>query len=239
MPHHLHTSVVLFAACFLFMPVASPVSSRKPTHPAKPANIAKQFVIDTNRPFVYLQFEHVGQSDSKCYDEPTDRVWLRLVNNSAVPIRIMASGAPEDCPYDEVRIMYEVIPDRESLVIAEGASVPVPPLSFPATSAPEQELPAIDSSDRLDSEEMPGGYMFDVGSEIRILPGKSIRVSFPVNSLGRRRQHGKNWHVEIPFKFDLPQGKGPRDPVVGGEPLMVIVYSVWDLPEMNEKIVPK
>ena len=49
--------------------------------------------------------------------------------------------------------------------------------------------------------------MFHVASLITIGPGEEILFSLPVNHLN------KNWHIEIPFNFELPQGKGPRDPL--------------------------
>jgi hypothetical protein len=37
--------------------------------------------------------------------------------------------------------------------------------------------------------------------------------------------------MEIPYEFDLPRGKGPRQQIVGGQPSMILSYSAWDLPE--------
>jgi hypothetical protein len=49
----------------------------------------------------------------------------------------------------------------------------------------------------------------------------------PVNHLS------KSWHVEIPFEFELPKGKGSRDPINGGIPVMAVQYSLWDLPSKS------
>jgi len=76
---------------------------------------------------------------------------------------------------------------------------------------------------------MPMGYDAEVSSVERIPPGNSLLFSIPVTHLS------KAWHVEIPYKFDVPPGKGPRQPIVGGEPKMVLLYSAWDLPEDVER----
>jgi len=81
---------------------------------------------------------------------------------------------------------------------------------------------------------MPRGYMEEVASLVTVGPGEEILFRMPVNHLS------KWWHVEIPFEFELPKGKGPRDPLNGGEPNMVVQYSLWDLPpkartELGEK----
>jgi hypothetical protein len=200
-------SLVLCLGYFLLTSWNIPVSAQTSTH-SKPS--AQQFVIDPNRPFVYLLFDHVAQSDPKCHDEPATRVWARLVNNSSVSIKMLASGQLETCHSDEVRIAYVVEPDRRGLEVGGPTDEP-------------------------DSEIIPSGYPIHVGSEVQVLPGKSIAVSFPLRDLGKRSDHGKNWHVEIPFQFVLPKGKGPRDPVIGGEPSMVLIYSIWDVPEEQPK----
>jgi hypothetical protein len=36
--------------------------------------------------------------------------------------------------------------------------------------------------------------------------------------------------MEIPFSFGMPRGHGSRDEVIGGEPIMSLRYSRYDLP---------
>jgi len=82
-------------------------------------------------------------------------------------------------------------------------------------------------------EKMPGGYMMDVGSLVTIMPGKQILFSIPINHVSKR------WHIEIPFEFDLPKGKGSRDPKVSLGPSMIIEYSMEDLPPEFRAAVEK
>lgn len=66
--------------------------------------------------------------------------------------------------------------------------------------------------------------MVEIGSSESIPPGESILFSIPMNHLSER------WHVEIPYDFELPQGRCCRDPKVGGQPHMVVDYEFRDLP---------
>ena len=72
---------------------------------------------------------------------------------------------------------------------------------------------------------MPRGGMSEVFSSVTLGPNEDVLFSVPANSLSEK------WHMEILFEFDLPRGKGLRDPNNGGTPQMVIYYAIWDLPE--------
>ncbi len=173
------------------------------------------FVIDPNRPYVYLEFDHIGPGIPRDEGEPKTRVWLRLMNNCRVPIVVTENGTPDGSPKDERQIMYEVVPS-----IVMGFGVP----EFGPRAEDSKTKRRSDEPTTADSDRIPRGYMGDVGSRESVYPGKEILFSVPVNHLGRR------WHIEIPFAFDLPQGKCCREDNIGGEPEMVIAYTLWDLP---------
>jgi hypothetical protein len=179
---------------------------------------AESFVIDLNHPYVYLKFDHFGAGIPRNRNEPTSRIWLRLVNNCRVPIIVSTFGVPDGSPKGEAGVMDTVVP-----VVVSGATgsgtVPLEPLPPPLGSASPEQKPSTDAK----ADEMPEGYMFEVGSSESIPPGKNILFSVPTNHLGKR------WHFEIPFRFDLPEHKGRFDESIGGEAQMVITYSVWDL----------
>ncbi len=174
------------------------------------------FVIDPNRPYVYLKFDHVGPGIPRAEHEPKTRTWLWLMNNCNVGIVVTENGTPDGSPKEERQIMYEVVP-----TVVPSFGLP----SFDATvgdTKPKQEK--ADDSDSNDSETIPQGYMGDVGSSESIAPGERILFSAPVNHFSER------WHIEIPYTFDLPKGKCCRATDVGGQPKMVIEYGSWDLP---------
>lgn len=48
----------------------------------------KQFVIDESKPYVYLVFDHIGDRKPVSEREGSKGLWLRLVNNCGLPIKI-------------------------------------------------------------------------------------------------------------------------------------------------------
>ena len=72
---------------------------------------------------------------------------------------------------------------------------------------------------------MPNGYDGDVSSTATLNASESLLFSIPVNHLS------SEWHIEIPFHFELPHKRPQHYEVnIGGQPHMVITYWVSDLP---------
>jgi hypothetical protein len=189
------------------------------------------FVINRNRPFVYLKIDHVGQGEPRSEDEPDTRVWLRLTNNCRVPIIVRTFGVPEGSPKYEQGVMYEVVANPPVFggmqVYMPGPSTPHQPHGV--TEPKEQSAPT-----QTESDETPSGYMFHVGSFQSLAPGEQVLFSVPANHFDTR------WHIEIPIKFDLPKGKDSRDESIGGLPKMAVDYSLWDLsPQVRKKLEKK
>jgi hypothetical protein len=157
---------VLLCACVL---PAQRIAKKGPQRPPS-------FVLNRNKPFVYVEFLGVGKREPLRANEASEGVWLRLVNNCRVPIRFMAHGGNG----------YEAIPDEE--VVYDRYSGPVATMPDGTQSPPPQQP----------LSEMPGGYMFHVGSDYTLASGKSLSFSVPVNHVA------KDWHIEIPFQFVLP-----------------------------------
>jgi hypothetical protein len=184
------------------------------------------FLIDVNRPFVYVKFDHIGPGAPRSADEPNSRIWLRLTNNCRIPILVRANGVPDESPKDEVGLEWRVVPDPNIEGVVSFSTSEKEPLQTGQNSEIQKS--------GLKTDEIPRGYMEEVASLVTIGPGEEVLFSMPANHLSKR------WHVEIPFEFELPKGKGPRDPANGGEPMMVVSYSLWDLPpkartELGEK----
>ena len=192
------------------------VWSQSPSQTSAPPT---RFVIDENRPYVYLRFDHMGAGARFSDDEPPKRVWLRFVNNCNVGIVLRTFGVPEGTLKDEVGVIHHVVKNPPQFRI-HGVDNDPPPLNAQSSEPPQQAR-------------MPTGYDSDVSSAEIILPGQSVLFSVPVTHLS------KSWHLEVPYKFDVPSGKGPRQPIVGGEPRMVLLYSAWDLPEDIQQQLPK
>jgi hypothetical protein len=199
------TAVVI--ALFLLCPLAS--SWGQSSRTSAPSS---QFVIDENRPYVYLRFDHMGTGVRFSDDEPPNRVWFRFVNNCDVGIVLRTFGAPDGSLKDEVGVIHYVEKDEAILEVTSGIGNRPP--------APNEK-----GSKSRETAKMPMGYDAELSSVHHVSPGNSLLFSIPVTHLS------ESWHIEIPYKFDVPIGKGPRQPIVGGEPKMVLLYSVWNLPE--------
>jgi len=169
------------------------------------------FKLDPDRPFVYLRFDHSGKGSPRRSDESKDRIWLRLVNNCKMTISVRTFGMPNEGPKDETGVMLAVVATPPEMITSEEPLIP-------SDSTPKED-------------EMPPGYISEVGSSLTIRPGKDILFSFPRNSLG------KLWHVEIPFSFDLPSGPAPRPVNVSStEPQMSVAYFPYDIPNKVKRI---
>jgi hypothetical protein len=184
---------------------------------ASPDHTASRFLLNPEHPFVYLKFDHIGLSGEN--EEPISRMWLWLVNNCEIPIRVRTFGAAAGHLKNEIGVVDEVVlnPKIRIHILATDSAGKVH--EFP---------PPVE-----DQGVMPQGYEMELSSSESIPPGRAILFSVPVNHVS------KKWHMEIRFEFDLPGGKGPRDPVTGGEPNMVLEYNLWDLPPERQAEVER
>jgi len=182
-------------------------------------DIAERFIFNKERAFTYLQFDHVGQGPRRNEKEPAYRIWLRFVNNCRVPIVIRTSGVPDGSPVGEVGIFHSVVANPPTygysggVILESGASAK--PAESPAATPP-----------------MPEGYDTDVSSTETLQASESLLFSIPINHLS-----GK-WHIEIPFRFDVPHKRPLHyEASIGGQPHMVITYFLSDLPTDARKQV--
>jgi hypothetical protein len=67
------------------------------------------FVINPNRPFVYLEFDHIGKGIQRNEDEPAMRLWFKFVNNCNHAVKLRTYGVPEGSPPNEVGVIDDVV----------------------------------------------------------------------------------------------------------------------------------
>jgi hypothetical protein len=183
------------------------------------------FVLDANRPFVYLKFDHVGKGVRRSDDEPALRVWLRFVNNCSVPITLRANGVPKGSQPGEVGVNDDVVPDRPMLTITADNGEPQ---AKPEPDSNMRDSEATKNSEQSRAAKMPSGYTSEVFGLVIVASGQSVLFSVPFDHLGSSTG---NWHMEIPFSFAVVNGRFPRDPAVGGEAMMSIWYAYYHLPD--------
>ena len=154
------------------------------------------FVLDRNQPFVYVEFLRVGKREPLREKEVSEGVWLRIVNNCRVPIQFMANGGNGDEAIPNEKVVYD---EYNGVVTTMPDGKQSPPPQKPRS-------------------EMPGGYMFHVGSNYILTPGKGLSFSVPINHVA------VDWHIEIPFDFVLQS-----TPCC--QPRMSAVFFLDDVPE--------
>jgi hypothetical protein len=72
-------------------------------------NFARQFVIDSSKPYVYIKFDHIGDRKPVNDWESSKGMWLRLVNNCKLPIQISVLGSSTGDT--GVLLNFEVVPE--------------------------------------------------------------------------------------------------------------------------------
>jgi hypothetical protein len=180
------------------------------------------FERDANQPFVYLKFDHVGTGVRRRDNEPSSRIWFHFVNNCNVSIRLRLYGAPDGSAAGEVGVMDNVVPDPPMLtIVSDGDST--------------TKMAGVGTGQKKEVQ-MPSGYVDEVSGATSVLPGQSVLFSVPPNHVGTKEG---GWHMEIPFWFATPMGHGSRDSLTGGEPVMALSYSFYDLPDEARAAISK
>ncbi len=112
-----------------------------------------RLALDSTKPFVYVKFDHSGPRSPQRSDEPSQGLWLRLVNNSALPIFMRFHSSIDD----------------PQMTILEDVVTP--------------QIRRIPKTGFVDYGPMPHGYATaaDVTSVLTLKPGENVLFSVPVN----------------------------------------------------------
>jgi len=142
------------------------------------------FVIDPSRPCVYIEFERVAQRKPISDEEASTGLWLRLKNNTRIPIEVMTFDPGTGV--NETGVMDEVVQFND--VGGFGPSGErIQSLTFEAAGSPK-------------------GYSLDVASSTVIGAGKSLLFSVPLHHVG------PSWYLRVRFEFSLPPTSAGRQP---------------------------
>jgi hypothetical protein len=137
---------------------------------------AVDFVLHPDKPLVYLEFVRVGTRHRA--NEPSTGLWLRLFNNSRLPIDLRTSDGGEN-----LVVSHKVVYDHHygPWPIEDGEQTP------------RQQTP---------QSKMPQGYWYETASRDKLAPGESVEFSVPTNHVS------EDWHVEVPFWFEFSNTSG-------------------------------
>jgi hypothetical protein len=145
------------------------------------------FVLNPSMPYVYVKFDHVGPRKPLHEGEGQVGLWLRIVNNCRVPIKVPTFGLTTGDP--GVGLLDEVVSDAVTVSVS---------------SEPEELNLSTDRASTAISH--PQGYSAEVFSMTRILPGKDILFSVPLNHVSDQ------WFMRVRFVLDVDKpslGTGP------------------------------
>jgi hypothetical protein len=102
-----------FAATLAVVSFAAVAFAQKST-----PDLVHQFVIDNSKPYVYIKFDHIGDRKPVKDGESSRGLWLRLVNNRYLPIKVRTFGFGTGDPgvgvdFDVVRRGIHIISNDE------------------------------------------------------------------------------------------------------------------------------
>jgi hypothetical protein len=180
-----------------------------------------KFLIDTTKPYVYLEVDHVGPRTPLRNDEPKTGIWLHLKNNCKVPIVVLAIGEQQVGPKEGITLQDEIVPEPIAPATrGDGVSggITAPPGSgeflglFRWPNMTEEEVRRAEEAQRATTKpvERPLGYGSQNGFNsfvlVVIAPGDQLGFSVPTNHVS------KSWHLEIPFRLAVPNNSRIRPP---------------------------
>jgi hypothetical protein len=91
---------------------------------------APRLALDKAKPFVYIEFDHVGPRPPVEDGEPDQGLWLRFVNNSSFPIEVHDMSTSTD---PELTILPDEIVGRMITIFGSGGQSKEPPPGYSAS----------------------------------------------------------------------------------------------------------
>ncbi len=162
----------------------------------------ENLVIDQSKPYVYLKFDHIGPRKPIQSGESRTGLWLRVVNNSRIPIVFASLSVPTG--ELGVGLMDEVIEIEPTLQIS---------------SSPGDEREIQRREKRRRSKHRPAGYTSEIAGILRMPPGTDILFSVPLNHVD------DDWYMRVKFALDLDQSS------VSVGPFTYLPFYEWDIPK--------
>jgi hypothetical protein len=166
-------------------------------------NQPSSFVLDQSKPYVYLQFDHIGPRKPMRDGEGETGLWLKVVNNCRIPISFLGSDASPGEP--GVVLMDEVVPEEPYLRVY---------------FSPQEEKEA-EKQRKLTLQNLkhkPEGYSSETPGVITVQPGEQILFSFPRNHVT------DDWYLRVKFALKL----NPSSIAVG--PFTYLPFHEEDIP---------
>ncbi len=215
-------------SAILLLNLCIPFSALKAQQPAtnRIAQVS-DFLIDSSKPYAYLELDHVGPRKPLRDGEPNVGIWLQLRNNCKLPIVIVAVVVSTDASREVITVQDEVVPNPHSSGGERHGSNIYAPRGLPGMqdmtdiffvpNANEAEVRSVEEAQRGAPDDYAkellvrphgynSGYEPGVQELTLIQPGGQVLFSVPANHVST------TWHFEIPFRFALPNKGRMRQP---------------------------
>jgi hypothetical protein len=141
-------------------------------------------VIDPKKPLVFISFNRVAGPQSASKGEDSGRLWLRIENNSRVPIEVLARQVQPNA--DGLEVAHEVVKASDLNGYPSGPT----PSASGWISPPERNSP----------------IPIDVATAVRINSGSDLLFRVPLNHVG------PSWYLQLRFQFLFTALRSGRQP---------------------------
>jgi len=185
-------------------------------HPEDRNGLAKELLIKSNEPSVFISFEKSGKAHPLFQGETDDRYWLRLRNNTKGDIEFCYFEVEKQ--YGDIAIRYNIEQENNF-----GSEAPVSSTSQVLATQGNK------TSEASAAEQIPNGYALgDSCLVYRLSSGRSVLFSVPKVHLNRS---DGSFRIDIPFKYGWEDGSS----VEGSPPRHIISFSSGKLPKEISK----
>jgi hypothetical protein len=143
------------------------------------------FVLNPLKPYVYLEFDHLGPRKPIRSGESDMGLWLRIVKNSRLPILVPTFGLA--AAGSGAGVLDEVVSSEMTTTV----TTEVDPIGTENKSTESNLHPSTQNTRKI-----PQGYSSEISSMTRILPGRDLLFSVPSDHVS------DHWFLRIRFILD-------------------------------------
>jgi|WetSurMetagenome_2_1015567.scaffolds.fasta_scaffold57805_1 hypothetical protein len=144
-------------------------------------NAALPFLLNSSKPYVYLEFDHAGDRMPIYPNESKKGIWLKFVNNCRIPVTIKTFDPGSGDP--GIGVQHEVVPIQSA--------------SFSGSSDDRTKEDALHRDLKP-----PSGYSAELATIRTVKPGESVLFSVPLDNLS------PNWYLRVEFTLDVSGQRG-------------------------------
>jgi hypothetical protein len=219
--------ITLFLAVFVFV-FCGTVSAQDKKESSEKKTLADYFLIEKNKPSVYIKFEKSGTASPLYEGEGRERYWLRLFNNTRGNVSFCFHKVAKE--YGDIGIYYDV----EEILSKNGEGYPEIEEPTVKTKKETESKSEKTEPQKVNPEDVkiPHGYSYgDVCVVYNLESGKSVLFSIPKEHLIVGKRTFTIFTIKTEFKYEW-EDAGTE---IAGHPLHIVSFSFGDLPFSERK----